>query len=111
MHPQVRGDSCRSLAPVLQGVLGEPFSEIRARGVRGLHSSFPAAGTPGDVARGPIVATGIPSGRARAAVRAVEGARMRSADARIGKEIRRRPGYCGRAIVLPPSPLHHGYTR
>jgi hypothetical protein len=31
---------------------------------------------------------------------------MRSADARIGKEISRRPGYGGRAIVLPPSRLH-----
>ena len=41
------------------------------------------------------------------------GARMRSADARIGKEISRRPGYGGRAIVLPPSPLrsYHGYIR
>ena len=29
----------------------EPFSEIRARGVRGRHSSFPPAGTPGGVAR------------------------------------------------------------
>jgi hypothetical protein len=44
MHPPVRGDRRRSVAPVPQGwlrVAGEPFSEIRARGVRGRHSSFP----------------------------------------------------------------------